>query len=915
MNHLFGKISEAPVRALIAAAVSAAALLAGAPVRAQSLPITYPAPNSFYATGFYGSGGFCTGYCPATQSAAVADMNGDGNLDVVALSSDSYIDVSLGNGVGDFQLPVDTSIGAPNYHPGALVVGDFNGDHIPDVAVWASNATTGNDQVNIYLGNGKGGFTAGATYIAANSNDYAVNPTTLVTADINGDGILDLIALTPYDGAFVFLGVGDGTFQAAAAYATGAVSYSTGVSVADVNGDGKPDLVFAVDDGISVLLNTGNGTFGTATYYPSGIGYSQILDGIAVGNLGGSNGPDVVVTQSSGVAVVFLNQGGGTFAVGSTVSLPNVGGTSNLVLADINRDKILDLVAVDGFGNVFTYLGNGKGAFGAPSILPLAATTDSSPFLVEVADFNKDGAPDILDTNGIMTNTVSLGRGDGTFRGAQTYGYSATASSGHNIVTADFNGDGVPDVAYSWAIHGGTSTADFAIMLGGSHGVLGTPTYVTAGSCNQNLVNAIVTGDVNGDGIADIVATLVDSTATACQNNAVAVLFGKGDGKFGKPAYYATAATAQEGSVYLGDVSGDGKLDIVTENSDGSISVLVNQGKGTFLASPLITSTAALYRGDLNLALGDFNGDGKVDIAAAAADTGSEYTLTSFLLMLLSKGGGNFDAAVQIPTPFYVTAPVAADFNKDGKVDLVVAAPWACTRYLTSYAFLQGKGKGTFDVPTAPCTQPSLPGIPGAPVVADLNGDGNLDVVIPFTDPAGEGPMILQGHGDGKFNQPQSALPPPSAPNTLYANADSAAVADFNGDGAPDIVLLNNYNIGQGNNSYVDFVAELLNATFPVSVSPLALNFGAAALTSTKEKTVVLTNNQAKSLKNIAISVGGTDASDFHAGSTCSTERYAGWDCTITVTFTPGAAGPRTGTLSIADSVGTQTVTLSGTGE
>ncbi len=881
-------------------AMSAAALLAMAPARATIYPVAFPAPTTFYASGDNG----CE-YCPSTQSIATADMNGDGKLDVVDVDSSANLNVALGNGDGTFKALITTSIAAGNYHPGAIAVGDFKGDHTAGVAVWASNATTGNTQVNIYFGNGRGGFTAGASYTAPSSNDSFPSPNSLIAVDVNGDGILDLVGLTPNNGVFVFLGVGNGTFHAAVHYATGATDFSAGVAVADVNGDGKPDLVFAVDDGISVALNTGNGTFGTATYYPSGIGYSQIWSGIAVGNLGGDKGPDVVVSQSSGVVVTYLNQGDGKFAVGSTISVPTLGGTNNLVLADINNDKKLDLVTSDGSGNVFTFLGQGNGKFTAQPGMPLAATSDSSPYLVVVADFNGDGTLDILDTNGLSTNTVSLGRGDGTFRGAQMYGYSANGSSGHNIVTADFNGDGIPDVAYSWALNGGKSPRDFAIMLGSPHGALGAPSYVTAGSCNNNYVNAIATGDVNGDGIADIVATLSDVASAGCQDHTVAVLFGKGNGQFDKPVYYATAATAQEGSVYLADVTGDHKLDIVTENSDGSISVLVNKGTGTFSTAPLIKSTAAIYPGDLQLALGDFNGDGKADIAATAETTGSEYTLESFVLVLTSSGSGNFGAPIETITPFYVTAPAAADFNKDGKVDLVVAAPGACTRYYTSFAFLKGNGKGSFDLPSgANCTQ-QIAGQAYSPVVADLNGDGHLDVVIPFSDSAGLGPMVLQGNGDGTF-----------APRgELYASADSATVADFNGDGMPDIVLINNYNIGEGNNSYVDFVAELLNATDPVSVSPLKVTFAQTKLGSKENQTVILTNNQSKSLAISSITIEGTDASDFSTTSNCSASREAGWDCTITVTFAPIVAGARTGTLTIKDGAGTQTVELSGTGE
>ena len=475
--------------ALSIVVASAAALLTGVSVRAQTYPVAFPAPTTFFASGVNG----CE-YCPSTVSVAVADMNGDGKFDVVGLDSQSNLNVALGNGDGTFQAPpVETYIGAYDYSPGAIAVGDFNGDHIQDVAIWGASSITGNTQVTIYFGNGTGGFTAGSTYTAPNSNDWEPGPNSLVAADVNGDGILDLVALTPYNGVYVFLGIGNGTFQAAVNYATvNTVGGNGALAVADVNGDGLPDLAITAGNGMEILLNSGTGTFGAGTYYNSGQGTAS-GGGIAIGDVNGDKLPDVVINNENVGVTVFLNQGGGVFTVGSTVSVAT-GLTSNVVLADINNDKKLDLVTTDAFGNVYTFLGSGTGTFTAQPGMALAAH-NSAPYLVAAADFNGDGTLDILDTNGTATNTVSLGRGDGTFRTGQMYGYNVNGSSGHNIVAADFNGDGIPDVAYSWAITGGTSSADFAVMLGSSHGALGSPTYVTAGSCTSNYVNSIATGD------------------------------------------------------------------------------------------------------------------------------------------------------------------------------------------------------------------------------------------------------------------------------------------------------------------------------------------------------------------------------------------------------------------------------------
>jgi len=855
------------------------------PARAHANPIAFPAPVTFVMDP-------CGGYCgPAAQ--ATGDFNGDGKLDVVNLENNAVLDVVFGNGDGSFQEPVSTNIAAPNYHPGAIAIGDFNGDHIEDVAVWAANATTGDSQLNIFLGNGTGELTGGATFDAPNSNDWNPTPNTLVTADVNGDGKLDLIALTPYNGVFVFLGNGDGTFQTPVNYATGAVDYSSGVAVADVNGDGKPDLVFAVDDGISVVLNTGSGTFETAVYYASGIGYSQIFGGIAVGNLGGDNGPDVVVNQSSGVVVVFLNQGGGTFAVGTTVSVPTVASTNNIVLADINNDKKLDIVVPDTAGDVFTFYGTGKGTFTAGPVYPLEEA-GAANYVVAVGDFNGDGTLDLLDDDGYNTSTVSLGRGDGTFRTAQLYAFNSNGAK--NIASADFNGDGFPDIAQSVTgtlEEGGSSLNGLiGINLASSHGALGATTYATASTCINNAVYSVAAGDVNGDGKADLVATMADEDATGCQNHTVAVLEGLGAGKFKKAAYYNTGSTAQELGVYLVDLNGDGHLDIVTANVDSSISVLLNRGSGTYKTEPLITSLAALETYGTYLAFGDFNGDGKTDIAASLVNgSGAVYVLPG-------QGNGTFGAPIATPTPNYPTALVAADFNKDGKTDLVAAGDGSgCASYGVNYVFLQGSGNGTFSSSSVNCG--GYNAFANAAIAADLNADGKLDVVI-ATNGSADGPLVLQGNGDGTF-----VVRPINYTGTNYS---SVAVGDFNGDGTPDIAVLD-----QG--SFVPtFVSIMLNSTQPLSVSPLTVNYGSVAEGKSKLETVILTNNESTALTITSVTVGGADAGDFTESNTCGRRLKAGWDCTITVKFEPTATGTRTGTLTIVDGAGTQTVQLEGSG-
>jgi hypothetical protein len=145
-NSWQGKRSGLLALTLLAAVVAIAGVV---PAQAQTFPVTFPAPTSFTSS---------SNPTYSTVAVATGDFNGDGKLDVVNIDYGSNLNVMLGKGDGTFQAPITLFIGVSNFFPEAIAVGDFNGDHLLDVAVWATNGNTSSTQVNIYLGNGAGGL-------------------------------------------------------------------------------------------------------------------------------------------------------------------------------------------------------------------------------------------------------------------------------------------------------------------------------------------------------------------------------------------------------------------------------------------------------------------------------------------------------------------------------------------------------------------------------------------------------------------------------------------------------------------------------------------------------------------------------------------------------------------------------------
>jgi hypothetical protein len=317
---------------------------------------------------------------------AVGDFNGDGILDLAGTDS-----LLLGNGDGTFQSPLTRDAGSG---PNSVAVGDFNGDGKLDlvttnylVYVDRHGGRVVENDIRVYLGNGNGTFQMAKTYAIPPADS---EPNFVVVGDFNGDGIPDLAVANGY-GVSILLGNGDGTFQAAKN--TTIATITAYLAVGDFNGDGHLDLAVASRGSLSVLLGNGDGTFQSAVSYTAGVNPVSVAVGdfngdgspdLAVANLG--TGP----SNTDGSVTVLLGNGDGTFRPAQSYAASN--GPNSIVAADFNGDGILDL-ATSGYtsGYVSVLLGNGDGSFQAAQNYPVAPGWLS----LVVGDFNGDGFPDL----------------------------------------------------------------------------------------------------------------------------------------------------------------------------------------------------------------------------------------------------------------------------------------------------------------------------------------------------------------------------------------------------------------------------------------------------------------------------------------------------------------------------------------
>jgi hypothetical protein len=596
-----------------------------------------------------------------------------------------------------------------------------------------------------------------------------------------------------------------------------------GAVTGDFNGDGLPDQVYISSaTATTVLLNQGTSNPPTPVVTS---GLTCTPQNLVAADMNKDTRLDVVLTCVEGYVAVLLGNGDGTFQTPSYYAVTGANAIATPV--DLNGDGYLDIAvgggttAVNPANDTFTAVVLLNSGASAPGTLvspkSYAVTKGSSP--IEIGDFNGDGKQDIVIGSPAR---VLLGNGDGTLQTPiQTQAVSP-------YVTADFNNDGRTDLAYLMVpatdIVGTTSVQ---ILLGASNGTFVTgynqvvssledfqfiiPFKNTATSNTTNLAlvgndTLILLGDGSGNFVSGqaygvstsaIVGNKV-STQTGANGNTNLVLYqydlkqnfiinGNGDGTFQAPPAtilpYGLFAE-QAGIPVTADLNGDGLTDVLAADFGGNLIAALGRGNGRFAVTAQNTGSTQPQGSPMTpvIASGDFNGDGKPDaiiILPGALDQGSENVIDNSQMFLYSgNGDGTFkpSSAAVVLSVYGAGTPLVADFNGDGKLDLILSyGGFVHSGPLPNGTlFFAGHGDGTFAAPVTITTSGPNNGVAAnLGFVADLNNDGKLDFV-------GQNTVYL-GNGDGTFNQQ-----PLGIAGTLLA------LGDLNGDGKADLVIGNN---------------------------------------------------------------------------------------------------------------------------
>ncbi len=850
----------------------------------------------------------------------------------------SFLDASNGNAVlGNAALSAQAGVVGlvssqrPATIPGSSpAVADFNGDGIPDIALW-NETVSGKQSLDVWLGKGDGSFTLASSY-----PQYLSQPLALVAGDFNQDGIQDLaLGYQCYEstscsssvygvyagGLLVLLGNGDGTFSLLNVNFDTSKSPIFGLAVGDFNGDGIPDLAARV-------------------YCPGGCSSDTLTKGMQI----------------------FLGSGNGAFVASQTLTLSGMVSIPNFVVADFNGDGLSDLALVESpggggcaevVGTVNIFLTDKTSG----TLTPVSSSPATGPYpsSLAVGDFNSDGIADLAvlngDAGGCASSTnvsVLLGSGDGTFTSSNP---PFTGSGSVSMAVGDFNGDGDQDLAI------GNFVDDSLTILPGD----GAGSFTAGAQLPVQFSSLIASDDLNGDGVQDLLgsggdgvsilllgsraataSTSVTLPPSTLDHNVVASY--PGDSNYDAstsieiqlpsamttPAITATASAST--TAYGANVTLTAKMTFAGSPPTGSVSFLdgavslggrlLTNGVAALTTNALGVGThsiTAAYAGDLNynaatskaLSLTVSQGTPAVSLSASASSVlpGVPVTFTSTVngggvaptgILTFLDGGKELSAtrlSLGSTTANYTTSTLAAGSHS------ITASYSGDTNYLPAASPSVAVTVGATLKPT----------VTVAPASSSITLKQALTVAVAVNggtgNPAVTGTVTLKGGG---YASAAATLAEGDASFTIPAGSLAVGTDTLTATYTPDGASSSDYTSSSG-----AAAVTVTGGTGQVSLSATSLTFPSTLSGRTSTLPLTLTNTGTGSLIVSTVSITGNNPGSFSHLGNCGGHTIApGATCTIDVTFAPTAQGSFSATLSIPDNAAgsPQSVRLSGTG-